>query len=55
MLTGSGAAIVRAAHATHTDGVRRHFLGRFSAVELDTLRAFLARLGEDPSLEDGQP
>ena len=55
VLTVSGAATVRAARVTHIDGVPRHFLGRFSAVELDTLRAFLARLGEDPSLEDGQP
>ena len=52
VLTVSGAATVRAARVTHIDGVRRHFLGRFSAVELESLRAFLARLGEDSSPEE---
>jgi len=47
VLSESGAEIVRAARATHIEGVRRHFLGRFSAPELDSLRGFLARLGDD--------
>jgi DNA-binding MarR family transcriptional regulator len=51
VLSESGAQIVRAARATHIDGVRRHFLGRFSAAELDSLRGFLARLGDDAPAE----
>jgi DNA-binding MarR family transcriptional regulator len=47
VLSESGAEIVRAARATHIEGVRRHFLGRFSAAELDSLRGFLARLAGD--------
>jgi DNA-binding MarR family transcriptional regulator len=51
VLSESGAEIVGAARATHLEGVRRHFLGRFSAAELDSLRGFLSRLGGDSAAE----
>jgi len=51
VLSESGAEIVRAARATHIEAVRRHFLGRFSAAELDSLRGFLARLAGDAADE----
>jgi DNA-binding MarR family transcriptional regulator len=51
VLSESGAEIVGAARATHIEGVRRHFLGRFSAAELDSLRGFLSRLGGDSAAE----
>ena len=43
-LTESGLAKVRAARATHLDGVRRLFLDRFSDDELATLGELLLRL-----------
>jgi DNA-binding MarR family transcriptional regulator len=46
VLTQSGAQIVSEARATHIEGVRRHFLDRFSARELDGLRGYLERLAE---------
>jgi DNA-binding MarR family transcriptional regulator len=51
VLTESGAQIVAVARATHIAGVRRHFLGRFSAAELDSLRGFLARLADGSAAE----
>jgi DNA-binding MarR family transcriptional regulator len=51
VLTDSGTQIVGVARATHLAGVRRHFLGRFSAQELDSLRGFLARLADDSPAE----
>jgi DNA-binding MarR family transcriptional regulator len=51
VLSESGAEIVHAARTTHIEGVRRHFLGRFSAAELDSLRGFLARLAGDAAGE----
>ena len=51
MLSESGAELFRAARATHIEGVRRHFLGRFSAPELDSLRGFLARLADGSPAE----
>ena len=43
-LTETGIAKARAARATHLDGVRRLFLGRFSDDELATLGELLLRL-----------
>ena len=51
VLTESGAQIVAVARATHIAGVRRHFLGRFSAAELDSLRGFLGRLADGSAAE----
>jgi DNA-binding MarR family transcriptional regulator len=44
VLTQAGAEIVRAARPTHIEGVRRHFLARFSAHELELLRGLWERL-----------
>jgi DNA-binding MarR family transcriptional regulator len=44
VLTDAGALRLRAAGATHIDGVRRHFLVRFSPAELEQLAGLLARL-----------
>jgi hypothetical protein len=46
VLTEAGARTVRDARATYIEGVRRHFLARFSAAELDDLRAFWDRLAD---------
>ena len=46
VLTESGAQIVAVARATYIEGVRRHFLARFSAAELDSLSAFWDRLAD---------
>jgi DNA-binding MarR family transcriptional regulator len=46
VLTATGARKLLAARATHIDGVRRHFLSRLSAAELETLGELLARLGD---------
>jgi DNA-binding MarR family transcriptional regulator len=44
VLTDAGGLRLRPARATHIDGVRRHFLMRFSAAELEALAGLLARL-----------
>jgi DNA-binding MarR family transcriptional regulator len=49
VLTEAGAKTVRDARATYIEGVRRHFLARFSSVELDGLRAFWDRLADEAS------
>jgi DNA-binding MarR family transcriptional regulator len=46
VLTEAGAKTVRDARATYIEGVRRHFLARFSAAELEGLRAFWDRLAD---------
>ena len=46
VLTDSGAQIVSEARATHIEAARSHFLDRFSARELDSLRGYLERLAE---------
>jgi DNA-binding MarR family transcriptional regulator len=46
VLTEAGARTVRDARATYIEGVRRHFLARFSPAELDDLRAFWDRLAD---------
>ena len=51
VLTEPGAQIVAVARATHIAGVRRNFLGRFSAAELDSLSGFLARLADVSAAE----
>jgi DNA-binding MarR family transcriptional regulator len=47
VITPAGRDELEAARSTHLDGVRRHFLGRFSAAELETLTGFLRRLPAD--------
>jgi DNA-binding MarR family transcriptional regulator len=47
VLTAAGARKLLAARATHIDGVRRHFLSRLSADELEALGELLSRL-DDP-------
>ena len=44
-LTDHGLSRLREAQATHLDGVREHFLGHFSAEELDTLAGAWERIG----------
>jgi DNA-binding MarR family transcriptional regulator len=46
VITPAGRAELEAARPTHRDGVRRHFLDRFSADELETLTGFWQRLLE---------
>jgi DNA-binding MarR family transcriptional regulator len=54
-LTESGERAVRDARATYIAGVRRHFLARFSARELDALRACWERLAEEPGAGSRAP
>jgi DNA-binding MarR family transcriptional regulator len=44
LLTDNGYEKLRQASATHVEGIRSHFTGRFSPEELETLAALLARL-----------
>lgn len=44
LLTDEGHEKLREASATHVEGIRSHFAGRFSPEELETLAAMLARL-----------
>jgi DNA-binding MarR family transcriptional regulator len=44
LLTDEGYEKLRQASATHVEGIRSHFTGRFSPEELETLAALLARL-----------
>jgi DNA-binding MarR family transcriptional regulator len=44
LLTDEGYEKLREASATHVEGIRSHFAGRFSPEELETLAALLARL-----------
>ena len=44
LLTDEGYVKLRQASATHVEGIRSHFAGRFSSEELETLVALLSRL-----------
>lgn len=44
LLTDEGYEKLRQASATHVEGIRSHFTGRFSPEELETLATLLARL-----------
>lgn len=44
LLTGEGYDKLRQASATHVEGIRSHFAGRFSPQELETLVELIARL-----------
>ena len=44
LLTDEGYEKLRQASATHVEGIRSHFAGRFSPEELETLVALLSRL-----------
>lgn len=44
VITAAGRSELEGARATHLDGVRRLFLGGFSAAELETLSGFWQRL-----------
>ncbi|MEA2519553.1 MAG: hypothetical protein QOF49_1633 [Chloroflexota bacterium] len=46
VLTEAGMARLRSAATTHLDGVRRLFLGRLDAAELEALEASLTRVAE---------
>ena len=44
MLTSAGLERLRTAAGTHLDGVRRYFLGRFDAADLDAIERSLGRI-----------
>jgi DNA-binding MarR family transcriptional regulator len=53
VLSDAGALRLCSARATHIDGVRRHFLARFSPAELAALAELLARLVDETPGEPG--
>ena len=55
VLTPAGALRLRSARATHIEGVRRHFLARFSAGELEVLAGLLVRLAGESAQAPCEP